>query len=354
MVFIEPECLLKLNDSLEYIEGAGGIAPRSPRRLRFHPGAKLTLTSVGYNRNLNLQLPALSEVCWTIPGENHFWSNRDITIFGYFLSLAPLRFSPQPVDKVCPIPSEFILAMVKQFGTDGWTAEVGNYASDLISRIGINFRNFGSNETHVYQGGFDAALFEKRYLGLQNVDVESRERILTWRSLPTVNASKAALASPLTPESALTWGQDGLVSPQLPLAETDHNQLIRSADTALRVVTPDVQITCQYRGELRESRWISPHMSVQTFERTLGRGGAVIGWIERKVTTQFVNELRQLSASVNQAFESGELMVKNGRLVFYFAGDPPSGVTYLHVVPRGHDINAVKQALLIGAEDIIE
>jgi hypothetical protein len=95
-------------------------------------------------------------------------------------------------------------------------------------------------------------------------------------------------------------------------------------------------------------------MSVKAFERTLGRRVATIGWIERKVTAQFINELRQLSASVNQAFESGELMVKNDRLVLYFGGDPPSGVTYLHVVPQGHEIDAVKQALLIGAEDLIE
>jgi hypothetical protein len=95
-------------------------------------------------------------------------------------------------------------------------------------------------------------------------------------------------------------------------------------------------------------------MSVQTFERTLGRGGAAIGWIERKVTAQFIDELRQLSASVNQAFASGELTVKNGRLVFYFAGDPPTGVTYLNVVPQGHDSDAVKQVLLVGADDIIE
>lgn len=354
MVFIEPECLLKLNDSLEYIEGAGGIGPRSPRRVLFHPGAKLTLTSVGYNRNLNLQIPALSEVCWTIPGKNHFWSNRDITVFGYLLSLAPLRFSPQPVDKICPIPSEFILAMVKQFGTDGWTVEVGNYATELISKIGITLRNTGLNESQAYQGGFDAALFEKRYLGLENADIESRERVLTWRYLPTVDASKAALADPVAPESALTWGQNGLVSPQLPLAEMDHNQLIRSADTALRVITPDVQITCQFRGELRGSRWIPPHMSVKRLENNMGGLGAPVGWIERKVTTQFVNELRQLSTSVNQAFASGELTVKNGRLVFYFAGDPPSGVTYLNVVPQGHDIDAVKQVLLVGADDIIE
>ena len=359
MNIIESQHLLLLNDSLEYIDGAGGIGPTSPRRMRLHPGCEVTLTSVGFNRNLNTQLPVLSEVSWSIPGPGHSWSNRDITILGYLLSLAPLRYAPEPISGDCPLPSDFLIAMIREHGSRGWNSDVDEFATDLVSRIGIRFREFGANQNTMFGGGYEAELFATRYRSLTIEDVESRERILTWEALPTVDPLKSQLRDPSEPEIALTWGQNGVVAPQLALANTNYNQLILSGDTALRVVTPDVKIPyLTRRSGLPELRWAPPHLSISHLDSKLNVGqlGRRITtcWIERIVTSDFIDLLRSRSSAVNDAFTNGSLKVEQGRLLLYLEGDLPTDRTFLSVVPDGADTEAVKQALLLGAHDLVQ
>ncbi len=352
MVTLEKENILFLNQALDYIRGPNNNTfletgnEISPTRVELRPGHRNTLTGAGYNKNLNLQIPSIHEVEWEIP-EGPRWTNRDMTVFGYLLSLAPIRFKPSRADLRHPLPSEFIVALVKEFGgNSGVTKEVITQFGKILRGLALLFREADSTYNGLLGGGYHASTLRMRYQAFADADLMNRSRFLGWTSLPDVHPEGTRLVPSDEPGyKVLTWPQDGFVTPTVDQPIEDYNALIRAHDTRLKVLNAEITVPI-FQNAARQH--VPVYTACNDVERIFGRP---VWSIVRPVTQDYIDALSHVSDAVRDGLASGELKIDN-TLHMSFGEEEPE-LKSLNVIPSEINPDEVKTALLVGANDRI-
>lgn len=368
MVTLEKENILFLNQAIDYIRDSRddnfletGIEI-DPTRIELRPDHKLILTATGYNIGLNLQAPLPCQLEWKVPQIDARWKNSDITLFSYLLSLAPLQFnSPIDPSQPYPLPSEFISALVKQYGNGkGITENVEKELLNLVKNIALRFRGSDSDITSDLGGGYHAKTLINRYRAFSEEDLVNRERILAWRELPKVNSTIDELISTSDSEREgyqdLTCRQSGFVTPSQAVPSQDYNALIRAADTQIRVLNPEIEVPIFYNANKIYQNVDNNIMDIEQYF------GLEIFSLVRRVSKAYIRALKKKSGAVEEGImkiglfppykdedpENTEYLLP---ISFAKLDDVEPEIQSLNIIPDENLRNVIKEALLIAAND---
>jgi len=175
-----------------------------------------------------------------------------MTVFGFLLSLAPLRYAGSSEALQGPLPSDFMTGLARD---NGGTLGRGAFQSlqDMLPDIALALPDTGTRPDRKL--GYGASLFNEKYQGLTARNLENRRRVLTWRNLRTVMKAADGTVQGLGPPAndplpfTLTTAQDGVVSPSIPRPTTPQNALIRPPQTSYQAVNAEIDVPITVDGQ---------------------------------------------------------------------------------------------------------